>query len=424
MSPRRHFPVILAALAGLALGRLLGLGEARESHAGTEAGMSVQADGSRARGSGSPAIGTKPRRNFAAYLGRVGIPMEQAEATASAGRMSAGELRGILLAAPAGISGKRRSAEEHLHFLAVMAAGRELFRREGPAAVDWSDGSGSKEARVALLAALCAADPAAASGRIESFRQAYGSDWSAIGIFTTAAMEAAALRGPDEVMAVQKIWDTPNPAYIDFAPGFDFGGYLGKAMIASDTQRRTSPMAEAWAAANPDAVLKDLPVLVRGNPEAASMFRDAFAGHATMTNEAEAARWGCKLLLALPEAARGTAIESIADSYDLSASRAAEFVKALPSDEGRLHFAGHALWRSGFGNSAESAAALGAMDSEDLRVKTLVGVLKREDLPGSSPRREQLANLEKLMTAAGISAEGMAEVRAAIPPEREIREAH
>jgi len=407
----RPLIIVFAAAAGLACGWFGGRSGGEE---GATKSVSTGPAGTR-QGHGTTSSSDPPtRHDFASYVRDFQMPGEKEEAITAVERMSSSELRTLLLAAPPVEWAHHMNAEAYLQSVATNAAAVELLRREGIAAIDWSDGTNNKATRFALLVALNAADPRAGYERMKLYNMKYGGEFS--WAFSSAAINAAALRGVDEVLEVQKLWDSSSLENIPaFAPDFDYGGYLAKADMSRASE--AAPILTAWAAADPDATAKAMEAKLRARDwNWRELLGAALMGRATMAGEDEAARWICDLLPAVAPDQRNRAVKDLL--RDISGPRAAALMKHLPTDEDRITLTGTLLQNYGYGNEYIAVAGLSAMDSEPLRVRAIAHSVKNFP-PGlwktPEARTANEAKLDAMMEKLGMSAAAKAVVRAAIP---------
>ena len=410
--PSRPLVLILTALAGLSLGWLLGRGGAGEYQA--SAAQANASSPSSKRSLSTSASDDTPRHNFAVFRSRVAHPAAEEEATAAIERMSSAELRTLLLEAPL-IQWLEPSAEYHLQKLIANAAAKELVRREGSAAVDWSVSTGRKETRFVILLAFSALDPAAALPRVRDFNALFNSPSTGLGgSFDARARAAAALRSADDLLEVQKLFDnyTTDNIY-EIAPDFDFATYFAKCPKPGEA----GSLMESWAAADPDAAAKLVETQLNHGFPRDSLLTSAYRGYATLHGEDEAARWASAMFSRLPSNTRGEAIKGLCN--DLSEARAAAIVKHLPEDHDRVEFAANALLIGHYERNA--IAALQAMDHEVLRVKALTrGIKNASPHTWANPanRAAYIARIEGMMDQLAISPAAREQWRAAIPPEK------
>ncbi|WP_367871552.1 hypothetical protein [Luteolibacter sp. Populi] len=405
---RRHLlPSILAAAAGLAAGWLVAHAPSSSTaESGPASGKSVTAP-ARHRTDGPEA---PPARDFTSYAKRAARPLEQEEAEAAAARMSTGELREVLLAAPDIVWG-RCTPEDYLLHIAADAAAAELFRREGVVSIEWAEGAGKKAANAALLKAGCAADPAAAKPHMQFFAETYGYElgWS----FAGAALNAAALRNVNDLLQVEKLWSGGGFDYVPgFAADFDFPTYLART---GEPRMKETALA-AWAARDPDAALAAFREGIAKDQHWTDAAWKIFNSRATLTSEEEAARWLCPALTGAPDPARSMAIANLGS--DLAPSRVAALMENLPEDRDRLSLALGAM-RSDMSGGKSSLATLQALPGEELKVQALAKACSGgRDSPywlRSGSAEDRRARLVPLMDQLQISEAGRQRLLSAIP---------
>ncbi len=410
MNRRLTFP-ILSALAGIAAGWLAGKGVPVRDAAPAKPESPMAASRSAERQRSTSTKESSMPLNFASYVKRVAKPAEKAEAEEAAARMSNGELREMLLKLPE-ISWEKGqiSKRDFVLYQAGDALGAELFRREGIPALDWVASTGKKEAFAALLKALCAADPAASKKYTITYHTAFpgGTGWE----YAAAGVHAAALRGPAELLEVQKLWDGTGFDNIpDFAPDFDFAAFLAKA----EPGRIPAGPLVAWVGRDPEAAGAAIARGLKDGAEWDNVLGKALESRALLAGEEEAARWIAPLIAGSSGYNREMAVSNLAQ--DISAARAAALVPALPEDRDRIQLALAAM-RNDYNGKRNSLQILQALPSEELRVQALTEALAKKDpRMRMSSRESRVAYLEKIAPKLGLSEAARQRVQAAIPAE-------
>lgn len=409
---RRYLPGMLAALAGLVTGWLLARGE--PPPAATDNSPASERSRQSARAPRTPSV--KPDRDHASYLQRFLASSPEADAAASVKRMDTGDLRRILLDSPASAVASHRDARNELHLRIMIATAAELFRREGPAALEWADASGSVPARLAIFAALCATNPESGRAGLQAFEDDCGSKDHYRAIFANASIDAAATRGPADLILAEKTWSKfADLGEIDFPENFDFAAYLKLKGVGAGADRTLHKATRAWAASDPEQVLKQLPYLIGPSNGGGQLVGMAIAGRAAMVGDEEAVRWGLSLLPHLSGAQRSSAFHSIASNFDLSSQSAAEIVTGLPEDEDRIVFAMTMLSHHSLENET-FRATLKAFPSESLQVQFFIQMLESDGNTETGMPAKKLERFQNSLEKIGLSAESLTTILSTIPP--------
>lgn len=412
MNRSKTWTSIFCAVAGLATGWLAGGRGISRSPSSSDPGKPAAVANAKRPERASEVGG--PRRDFASYARRVGHPEEQQEADAAVERMSSAGLRDLLLKAPPIKWDTVQDAERYLLNLAVKAAAKELIRREGVAAFEWSDANGGKETRFAVLDALFAVDPASAYDRMRNFNFAYSGNLASA--FPWTAMDGAAMRGADDVIAFEKLWN--NGASLEriteFAPDFDFQRYLS----GSDSIYGCGPALKKWTAEDPDAAGRAIVEGVAQNRKKwLTVLRDALEARAILDGEEKAAQWVGSLLAKMPP---GSFRESVGEmTASMTEGRADALVRILPQPEDQLAVAS-VLAKAEYNAERIQVAALKALDSPERQAEALMDTVQTtERYPWTqSGFRERFSKrLDVLMDKVGMSEDQRTRVRAAFPGE-------
>ena len=328
--------------------------------------------------------------------------------------MSSQELRAILLDAPL-FEWRDTDPEKYLRKIATKAAAKELVRREAIAAVDWAESTERKETMLHVLAAFSAIDPAAAQPRVREFNQRYNDPSTGLGFtFGAAARDAAALRGAEELLEAQQIFDSYDAGSIyELAPDFDFATYLAKCPKPRDAEA----FMKSWAAADPDAAFKAVAERFKTASPDDSLIGQAVSGCATLHGEPEAAKRASALLADLSPEYREYALRSF--TRDVSPSRAAAIVKALPNESDRTIFIQQVMAIGPRADGDATLAAFQALDTEEARVQTMIELVKStrpQTWQNPDSRAYQTKRMETLLEKLGVSDQGKQQWRTALPP--------
>jgi hypothetical protein len=266
-----------------------------------------------------------------------------------------------------------------------------------------------------VLAAFSAIDPAAAQPRVREFNRRFNDPSTGLGFtFSAAARDAAALRGAEELLEAQQIFDSYDAGYLyELAPDFDFATYFAKC----PKPREAEALMKSWAAADPDAAFKAVAARFKTASPDDSLIGQAVSGCATLHGEPEAAKRASALLADLSPEHREFALRSF--TRDVSPSRASAIVKALPNETDRTTFIQQVMAIGHRADGDATLAAFQALETEELQVRTLVEIVKstppqvREN-PNSWTY--QTKRIEGLMEKLGISEAGRERWRATLPP--------
>ncbi|MCW1912046.1 hypothetical protein OJ996_00565 [Luteolibacter sp. GHJ8] len=407
-----HLGGVIAALAGLGAGWLLARGGLQApAHDTPSLDKSSQAPARPLRTSS-----TYPDRDYASYLRRFSASGPDADAVASVERMDSADLRTVLLDSPASAISVHRDARNELHHRIMIVAAAELFRREGPAALEWADASDSIPTRLAVLAALCATDPEAGMARLQAFEDDCGSKDHYRTVFANAAIGSAAIRGPADLILAEKTWSKfADTGEIDLPDDFDFAAYVKLQGVGSGSDRTLHAVTRAWAATDPGQVLEKLPDLTGPLNGGGQLVGVAMSGRAAMVGDEEAIRWGLDLLPALSGGQRYSAIDSITHLFDLSPQTAVEIVGSLPQDDDRIAFAITMLQKHDL-KSETFRATLNALPTKSLRVQFFTRMLESDGSAqtGMSPRK--LERFKDSLEEIGLSPECRRAILSTLPP--------
>lgn len=349
--------------------------------------------------------------DFASYVKRVAKSAEMESAEEAAARMSKEELREFLLVVP-DFDWRSITKQKFLLYRAGNAVAAELFRREGGAALDWAFATGKEGACAALLLAVYTADPKAAGKYTVTFFTTFESDlsWS----FVSAGVNAAAMRGVDDLIEVQKLWEGSGgtDSISAFAPGFDFAAFFAKC----EPGRVPSAPLIAWVGQDPEAAGVALARGLREGQEWDNVLDEALQSRALMVGETEAARWLAPIIDAASGDVRSMAISSL--SNDITPSRAMALVAELPTDRDRIDLFLGGCYRD-FDGGGISLKILGAFPSEDLRLQALADLYDGKGrVPHSLRTREAcLGHLEKVAAKIGLSEAAKQQLLSVIPGE-------
>ncbi|RYD46394.1 MAG: hypothetical protein EOP85_07520, partial [Verrucomicrobiaceae bacterium] len=202
---------------------------------------------------------------------------------------------------------------------AIRAAARELYRREGSAAMEWANNLPLKDGRKLVLKHVIVAavedSPAAAKSWVDLFQQKY----AMIGEnpFREPAFRAAGKKGVDALLEAREVMGDGIGESLVRGPlpdDFDFKRLLTEVR---DTNGLNEPL-KLWAARDPDVVWKVLKEMDSGEPEsAAKYFSSLFDGISQTQGEDAAAKWVAGRLSELPGELRQKALFSLMNTHNM-----------------------------------------------------------------------------------------------------------
>ncbi|QJE95456.1 hypothetical protein [Luteolibacter luteus] len=404
-----HLPLVI--LTGLAAGWFLGSGSSNRAGDSSQTTSATNPSSKRPLAPETP--DQTPPHNFAAYKESIARPLVEEEATAAVERMSSQELRTVLLDSPA-YEWQDSSPEKYLRKIAVKAAAKELVRREGLAAVTWAQGTEKMQAWLYVLAAFSALDPAAALPHVREFNKHHNDPNTGIGYtFSTAARNAAALRGAKELLEAQQISDSYDAGNLyELAPDFDFAAYFAKCPKPVEAD----DLMKSWAAADPDAAAKAVVERFHTGPPDESLMGQAHRGYATIHGETAAAEWSTAILAKLSPDHREHGLRSL--TREISPSRAAAIVTVLSDPEDRSFFIQQVMAAGPRADGDAPLAAFQALETEEARVQTMIDAVKAtrpETWQNPDSRAYHTKRMETLLEELRVSDQGKQQWRAALP---------
>ena len=334
-------------------------------------------------------------------------------------RLGTAELKALALEQRALMDAQNTPEDKTARGEVAQAALKELYRREGVAALEWAagleEGPGRKNALAGLLEAAIQREPGAAEPWLDRYFTHYGKEGGANNQLLSAGMKAAAARGVDEILRVHGMFsetDLINPLFdAEYPADFDFAKL--HSALAAETD--LSEAVAQWIARDKDAawaaVKED--VEKRGAP-AAEYFGAAVYGVVMKEGEEAGAKWAAEQLAELPEDRRADCLTRLDQENKLSAAGIGALVSHLPAAERKG--VAEALIR----NPQNQAKAFIALES--LPRGEMLGVLEAgfrpyprgPALPAGNHSREEVARkrYEELRTRFSLTEEEMARVQA------------
>ena len=244
-------------------------------------------------------------------------------------------------------------------FRSLKAAARELYRRDGVAAVESAEkNKASMRVLSALIKELCRVNPELAGPYRKRFFERFGVVMGTD--FALAEMSGAAARSADEFLTVEKNY-SGYPLDGEYADDFDFRRYVS----ASKSSTGIVSAMQYWSASDPDAAAESL-LKGDGSEADGGQFLGALNGRAAMAGEDAAAKWIVGTLAQQNEQGRSWAVRGFATA-DPSLERVEALLKHLPDEKSRIGFAAALVgmsWRN-----KEGVMFLAENQPEEFRIR-------------------------------------------------------
>jgi hypothetical protein len=275
---------------------------------------------------------------------------------------------------------------------AMHAAARELYRREGKAALEWGSSQGEQGKPSIFKKLVMAAledSPQLAKPWVDIYQQKYamiGED-----PFREAAFRAASAKGVDAVLEARRVLGVGNGQQFVHGPlpdDFDFKRLLAEAPGAMGSYGAVGfeSAVELWAGRDPDSAWKALMEIGGENPQVASRYLNSiFNGMSQTVGEDAAVKWMAGRLDDLPANLREQALFATMDSHDLRYQVVDKVLDGLPTDQDRVALAmGTVTPFSGDG----PLDILRHLGSTSLQTDALVGAAKCFSQMASNPENQ------------------------------------
>lgn len=304
-----------------------------------------------------PPRGNRPRpsipgeaRHDLATLGAVHSRISAGETQASRelSRLSVPALKELILGQFAEIAGTGAPTPENFpRYTAIRLALAELYRQEGPAALDWAADLQDEPARlIALQAVLQQAmkeHPDLAKPWLDRLTTQYGRENIQSTSFIVTALDGARERGAEEMVRLMALFGDqassgltgPYPADFDFPllfAAFPPDGDFTRPLLHWALRDRDA----AWAAVKGDFARTDPPRTSGRN------FLPLLTAAVMKDGGTQGAAWAAARLAELPPDQRAGCARDIAFSSEISVESAVAFAAALPPQD-RKFFTRNAL---------------------------------------------------------------------------------
>ena len=347
-------------------------------------------------------------KSFAALLREMERQAAGGDALDAIERMSNAELRDFLTGSGPLLDAMAWSDARSEFQELIRSAAAELYRREGPASLAWAETSGSRHAFAGLVAAAAENEPVLAKEWMDRYTALHGS--KATVEFSRAAHYGAQTRGAKDLVEVNKLFgEYMESSPPGFPAGFDFAHYL--ANLPSTVSGR-APLRYLGAADPAMAEKLFLEGLGQGRKNWTMLAGDVLEGRASIVGEAEAVRWIGSLLSGVSEVEKKKDLITDLIRGDMPELRAQALIQNLPEEADRQIVA--VKLNMNLTSTGTGVVALRAMEDESRRVAALASTLTAlgwPKAPDDPTRGETVENLQLLMQAAGISAQGQAGLR-------------
>ena len=306
----------------------------------------------------------------------------------------------------------------------MTAAAKELFRREGMAALDWGKSLPPDQRKTVmyfLLAAAVAEDPAQAKPWITEFREEIGS--SNADSLIHKAIIGATSRGAEDLIKLKELYGDQIRS-ISFPQGalpedFDFHRFF--TGLPPSGNAGTLEAFQYWVAKDKEAAWSGFKELLDAQTKGSmTYFSSLFTGAAAVEGEAKAAEWLIPKLAGLSATDREKALSSFGFNGQVSVETVQALMPILTSDEDRRAFALRAM--NPYGNPAATIATLKGLPTEELRAEVLIANLQRSGIGKSPPTPQSQKTIdffESAMEGAGLPPETRQRVRDSIKPPAE-----
>lgn len=283
-------------------------------------------------------------------------------------RMDSAELKALLVDFGARL--KQAGQEAGPMSRAIELAARELYQREGEAALVWASaqGSGRQAVLSTMISVAAFNDPVLALPWIDRFQAEFGG--SCMNTMANEAVKGATSRGADDLLKLRELYGDrlKRVAFPSgpFPEDFDFGRFVaamkGDAPLHSTVQH--------WASKDKEAAWLGIKASIGDGVGRLGGIGSVFAGVAMVDGDRRAAEWLLPRLAELPAEKRPEAIRALRGQGGLAPESLQAIMPLLRSDEERIILATASIspW------SASGAAALQCLSSDELREEALISV--------------------------------------------------
>lgn len=224
-----------------------------------------------------------------------------------------------------------------IHHTAIRAAARELYRREGTAALEWGRAlaeQGNAFLFEKLVMAAVEDSPELAKPWVDLYQKKHGLFGG--NPFREVAFRAAGKKGVDAVLEARKALGDGAGDPLVYGPlpdDFDFNRLLTEVR---DTTGLAAPL-KLWAGKDPDAAWQALKEMDSGDPESAARYlHSLFDGMSQTVGEDAAVKWMAARLGELPGDLREKALFSLMNTHDLRYQVVNGVMDGLPNDADRV----------------------------------------------------------------------------------------
>ena len=333
-------------------------------------------------------------------------------------RLSVPALKELILGQFAEIAGTGAPTPENFpRYTAIRLALAELYRQEGPAALDWAAALQDEPARlIALQAVLQQAmkdHPDLAKPWLDRLTAQYGRENIQSTSFIVTALDGARERGAEEMVRLMALFGDqissgltgPYPADFDFPllfAAFPPDGDFTRPLLHWALRDRDA----AWAAVKGDFARTDPPRTSGRN------FLPLLTAAVMKDGGTQGAAWAAARLAELPPDQRAGCARDIAFSSEISVESAVAFAAALPPED-RKFFTRNALL--GMMMDWERPMAIITALPHDEAVDALIESVRGHSptLKGGTNNHAFLENLRRFFTTA--------ESRLSLTPEEQSR---
>ena len=313
-------------------------------------------------------------------------------------RLDKGELRALLIELAADAQGDLQRSGRALHF-----AAKELFKREGAAALEWADALDDglrKKLYPRVLQAALESDAIAYKAKFDEYAKEFGDGVARSLIYPMIG--GATERGAEDLIKLREVYGDALKQFMlpmgTLPDDFDFHRFF-TGMTGSSIREGMGSTFQYWSAKDREAAWAGFKELsASGKPGVAGYFPCLFDGVAAVAGPAKAAEWLAPKLVELPEEQRSKALASFGLSGPLESETVATLIPLLGSEADRMKLAQRAVAASTSGSPA-GAAALAALASDEQRADVLLNHVRTygfEKMPPSSRNRLR-GELEKMM---------------------------
>jgi hypothetical protein len=332
-------------------------------------------------------------------------------------RMNAGELKALMRELAISLKRELPAEEGQAAYSVQQAAAAELWRREGPAALEWAAGIAAGEGKNGILSAILSEVtrdlPEIGKQWIERYRGEFGDEWARE--FANCAIAGANGRGVDDVLKVMELFkDDMRGVPLNqgtYAEDFDFH----RLVTSLPPGYNLTETVKYWAARDKEAAWEGVrEVMTTSGPGGGVYFASLFRGIVTLEGDEKAAAWTMTKLGEIPAGSREKAIRSLA-MYRLPNESASALIQAMPGENDRVYLV------SELAQPSRAAAALGALQAlglEKLQAQALVLTAARQAeyaARGNAPSRETLGFFTTTMDQLHFTPESRQMVEAALP---------